>query len=123
MPIDGTVSHALERMLAYAAQTEGFYTGWLMTEDFARNEIENYLFFAVNHLEVAAANAAAAQGNAENLQQLMFYPVTPQTLYQYFTQLTTIQILKYFLQSRISPKFWFIFKPFKNLLSKLGFKV
>ena len=123
MPIDGTVSHALERMLAYAAQTEGFYTGWLMTEDFARNEIENYLFFAVNHFEVAAANAAVAQGNAENLQQLMFYPVTSQTLYQYFTQLTTIQILKYFLQSRISPKFWFIFKPFKNLLSKLGFKV
>ena len=31
MPVDGTINHALERMPAFAAQAEGFYTGWLMT--------------------------------------------------------------------------------------------
>jgi rhamnosyltransferase len=137
MPIDGTISHALERILAYAAQTEGFYTGWLMTEDFAKNEIENYLFFAVNNLEVAAANAAAAanavaaaqaaQEAQSKLVPVPFYPqapppVTPHLLFQYFSQLTSIQVLKYYMQSRIPPRFWGIFRPFKKILSKLGFR-
>ena len=110
MPQDGTINKSLERILAFAAQAEGFYTGWLMTEDFAKDELENFIYFSYNPISLPLANFSSNSN-------------TNQLIYQYFSQLTTIQILKYFLQSRISPKFWFIFKPFKNLLSKLGFKV
>ena len=46
-----------------------------------------------------------------------------QIMYRYFLNLTTLECLKFFLQSRIPPKFWSIFRPFKNLIAKLGFKV
>lgn len=35
MPIDGTVSHGLERILAYAAQDAGFHTGITMCDSYA----------------------------------------------------------------------------------------
>ena len=125
MPVDGTVSHALERMLAYAAQAEGFYTGWLMTEDFAKDEIENYLFFAVNHLELAAANAANAMNITNPSIATPIIDATQDVLlmHQYFSRLTTLQCLKFYLRSRIPERLWFFFKPFKHLLEKLGFKV
>ena len=41
MPDDGTVSHALERIFPFAAQCEGYYTGWLMNPEFAANHMEN----------------------------------------------------------------------------------
>ncbi|WP_026760389.1 rhamnan synthesis F family protein [Selenomonas ruminantium] len=38
---DGTISHAMERIFPFAAQNQGYYSGWLMHVDFAANEIEN----------------------------------------------------------------------------------
>lgn len=38
---DGTLSHAIERILPYIAQDAGFYTGWVMTDEFAAQQIEN----------------------------------------------------------------------------------
>lgn len=35
MPVDGTISHAIERILPYAAQAEGYYTGIIMTTETA----------------------------------------------------------------------------------------
>lgn len=35
MPIDGTVCHALERILGYAAQSEGYYTAYIMDSEAA----------------------------------------------------------------------------------------
>ena len=48
MPKDGTISHALERIFPFAAQTLGFYSGWIMNEEFARNEVENFIQFSFN---------------------------------------------------------------------------
>lgn len=122
MPNDGTISHALERIFPFAAQSEGFYSGWLMTEEFARNELENFIYFSK---EVQISTAPAPAADAANSATPVFASVnpTPQLLFQYFSQLTTFQVLKYFIQSRIPPRLWFFFRPFKNLLSKLGFKV
>ena len=36
---DGTIGHAFERVYCFAAQSEGYYSGWLMTEHFALNEL------------------------------------------------------------------------------------
>lgn len=38
---DGTISHAIERLHSYVAQNEGFYSSWVMSENFAKMEIEN----------------------------------------------------------------------------------
>ena len=37
---DGTISHAIERILAYVAQDLGFETGWVMTDRYAGEEFE-----------------------------------------------------------------------------------
>ncbi len=37
---DGTISHAIERVLAYVAQDAGFNTGWVMTERYAGEFLE-----------------------------------------------------------------------------------
>ena len=42
IPNDGTINHALERILPFAAQALGFYTGHLFNERFAKTEIENF---------------------------------------------------------------------------------
>ena len=35
LPIDGTISHAIEKILGYVAQDAGYYSGTIMTEDYA----------------------------------------------------------------------------------------
>lgn len=55
LPEDGSFSHALERIFPFAAQAAGYYTGWLMTEAFARQEIENLSFLSAQALEALNA--------------------------------------------------------------------
>ena len=38
MPQDGTINHALERLLPYIAQQGGYYSAFVMTEEYASNE-------------------------------------------------------------------------------------
>lgn len=35
LPIDGTISHAIEKILGYVAQDAGYYSGTVMTEEYA----------------------------------------------------------------------------------------
>ncbi len=51
MPVDGTISHALERIFPYVAQQNGFYSGIVMTENFAATYIEDLYAFKIeeNH--------------------------------------------------------------------------
>ena len=41
MPSDGTISHALERIMIYAAQNAGFYSGIVENTEYAQNELVN----------------------------------------------------------------------------------
>jgi len=36
---DGTISHAFERIYGFAAQSEGYYSAWIMTNTFATTEV------------------------------------------------------------------------------------
>ena len=89
MPMDGTVSHALERILPFAAQADGFYTGWLMSPNFVKDHIENFINFAVNIRSTVP-------------------PPPPPTL-------TSL------LKAKVPQKYWFLLKPVKKFLEKLGF--
>ena len=42
--IDGNIMHAVERIYPFVAQNEGYYTGWLMSDHFARMEITNLYY-------------------------------------------------------------------------------
>lgn len=37
---DGTISHAIERIFPYVAQSQGYYSGWVMTEEYAALYVE-----------------------------------------------------------------------------------
>ena len=41
MPEDGTISHAIERILPYVAQKQGYYSGIVMTQGYASLQISN----------------------------------------------------------------------------------
>lgn len=43
LAMDGTISHAIERSLAYVAQDAGYETGWIMTSDYASGGYEEAL--------------------------------------------------------------------------------
>jgi len=44
LPEDGTFGHAFERVYCFAAQDEGYYSAWLMTDKFVLNEITSLSF-------------------------------------------------------------------------------
>ncbi|MDR2579698.1 MAG: rhamnan synthesis F family protein [Fibromonadaceae bacterium] len=44
VPIDGTVSHAIERIYSYVAQHEGYYSGLLFNEEYASLYLTNYQY-------------------------------------------------------------------------------
>lgn len=51
MPKDGTISHAIERSLAYIAQAQGYYTGTLMTDEYSALRLSSlYEMFTVSTL-------------------------------------------------------------------------
>lgn len=45
MPVDGTVSHGLERIYPYAAQSQGYYSGCVMNTDYASLQNTNLHYF------------------------------------------------------------------------------
>ena len=45
LPADGTISHAIERVFPYVAQSQGYYSGWVMTKESGEFYVEqlNYM--------------------------------------------------------------------------------
>jgi len=41
---EGTISHAIERIFPYIVQEAGYISTWVMTEEFAQNQIENLYY-------------------------------------------------------------------------------
>lgn len=41
---DATVLHALERLYPFCVQNEGYYSGWLMADTYAKIEMTNWKF-------------------------------------------------------------------------------
>lgn len=68
MPLDGTVSHGLERILAYAAQDAGFETGIVMCDSYART-----LYIKIQDMMMETYRNLSENFYIEQLDQLMSY--------------------------------------------------
>ena len=44
LPPDGTISHAVERIFPYVAQSQGYYSGWVMTERYGALYVEQFSY-------------------------------------------------------------------------------
>lgn len=44
LPFDGTILHAVERIYPMTSQADGFYVGWLATDEFASMYLDNQLY-------------------------------------------------------------------------------
>jgi rhamnosyltransferase len=44
--IDGTVMHAIERLYPFAAQNEGYYSAWILSDSYARIHMDNWAYMA-----------------------------------------------------------------------------
>ena len=42
LPADGTFLHALERVFPFAVQNNGYYTGWILSDNWARIQFDNW---------------------------------------------------------------------------------
>ena len=58
MPADGTVSHALERIHGYVAASKGYYTEFVMTDEYARSELFNKSYMFSNTMKNFVANGS-----------------------------------------------------------------
>ena len=57
--IDGTLLHAIERLYPFAAQQAGYYSGWLLSDGYARIHMDNWRYMNGG---LAAAEAARTGG-------------------------------------------------------------
>lgn len=48
MPVDGSVSHAIERIFPFVAAAEGYCSGWIYNTEYARTELSAYRYMADN---------------------------------------------------------------------------
>lgn len=74
MPVDGTISHAIERIFPYIAQEAGYYTAIAMTEETAAVNYNNYRE-TINLLmreidQFSGVNTATVQAATDSLRKL-----------------------------------------------------
>lgn len=66
---DGTISHAIERANGYICQSQGYYPAWVLSDRYARIEIDS-LFYASSMLMGASAPAHRGESLLSNMRGL-----------------------------------------------------
>ncbi len=79
---DATINHALERSFPYFAQEKGYYSAWVMTQEYASLEISNLRFLL---------------SNAVNVQQTRHEPYVE----QYFKHYMAVQRMEPYLAGAV----------------------
>lgn len=73
LPTDGTIAHAIERILSFVAQDAGYNTGWIMTDHYASEEFEyvqetmHKVFFALE--ETFGINNVTGLNNFDRINE------------------------------------------------------
>ena len=90
MPEDGTISHAIERILPYVAQTQGFYSAIVMTAESASLQISNLnyqLMGAVQKLRGQYAISSFANFENADFDKMLAFCKRYERIYIYGTGL------------------------------------
>ncbi|KAB7790330.1 rhamnan synthesis F family protein [Bifidobacterium leontopitheci] len=72
---DGTISHAIERSLGYIAQSQGYYPAWVLSDHYARIEVDS-LFYTTNTLLTSLGNTRRGETLLANAGQLRYVLTT-----------------------------------------------
>ena len=54
MGVDGTISHAIERANGYIAQSQGYYPAWVMSDKYARIEVDSLYYTAQGFMDTTS---------------------------------------------------------------------
>lgn len=66
---DATLLHAIERLYSYCVQNEGYYPAWVMSDTFARIELDNWQFMN-RELQQAEREAVGNRNHRELLEAI-----------------------------------------------------
>lgn len=89
MGLDATLGHAVERIISFVAQENGYYTGWLLNDEYAGLEINNYqgmmdevvknaiLHYGINYCEGFTTFINCMNGRLEYADKQMQYKMVP----------------------------------------------
>ena len=107
--IDGTISHAIERILAYVAQDAGYITGWVMNTDYASKRIE-YMNCALEkvfeHTEIYTGVDCIAELAVydDEVKELMEFSKKYESIYIYGAGVYGRKCLKLLVNGKTVPK-------------------
>ncbi len=67
MDNDGTISHALERILPFVAQSQGYFSGWVMNNEYAATDIETSRYMLGDILKKLKGMPGIVMANFQHL--------------------------------------------------------
>ena len=67
MDNDGTISHALERILPFVAQSQGYFSGWVMNNEYAATDIETSRYMLGDILKKLKGMPGIVMSNFQHL--------------------------------------------------------
>lgn len=73
MGVDGSISHAIERVNGYVAQSQGYYPAWVLNDRYARVEIDSLLYTTNSLIQAmgAARNGETLLATCNSLRRSM----------------------------------------------------
>lgn len=73
MGVDGSISHAIERVNGYVVQSQGYYPAWVLNDRYARVEIDSLLYTTNSLIRSmgAARNGETLLANCDSLRRGM----------------------------------------------------
>lgn len=113
--IDGTILHAVERAYCYVAQSQGFVSGWLLSDKYASLELTHLSYYTQELLKTV--DNFAPRGTKLQMTQLLDKPVTNAIV-------TLKREILSFMPARVAPVVegaWNVTKPARSLV-KVGLR-
>lgn len=83
IPLDGTINHAIERIYPYAAQSEGYYSGIVMNNDYASLQNTNLYFYLSKMLDQVRAKYEITDFDSIVQQEILSYCKGKQNIFIY----------------------------------------
>ena len=88
MPVDGTISHAIERIFPYIAQSEGYYSGYIMSTENAADNVNFYkesLNLIMNELnQIDSVDTSTLQTTLRTINHMKKHSIFKEKSFRWF---------------------------------------